>query len=76
VECFLVVEGAIDLDKERERLVKELQRLGGAIAGVEKKLGNEGFMRGASPEVVEAEKKKLADWTEAKTKIEKNLAEL
>ncbi len=76
VECFLVVEGAVDLAKEKERLEKEYQRLSGAIQGVEKKLSNQGFLNGASSEIVEAERKKLADWTEARSKIQKNLATL
>ena len=76
VECFLVVEGAVDLSKEKERLQKEVVRLGNAISGVQKKLHNEGFLRGASIEVIESERKKMSDWTEAKLKIEKNLATL
>lgn len=76
VECFLIVEGTIDLAREKERLQKEFQRLTGAIEGVEKKLSNEGFIRGANPDVVEAERKKLADWTDARLKIEKNLSTL
>ncbi|RPI69447.1 MAG: valine--tRNA ligase [Ignavibacteriae bacterium] len=73
VETFMVVEGAVDLGKERERLQKELTRLTGAIAGVEKKLSNEGFVKGAKPDVIEAERKKLADWTDAVAKIQRNL---
>lgn len=73
VEIYLVVEGVVDLDKERERLSKEVERLTGAIAGVQKKLSNEGFLKGASPEIVAAERKKLADWTDAKEKIQRNL---
>ncbi len=73
IEIFLVVEGVVDMAKERERLEKEVQRLNGAIAGVQKKLSNEGFLKGASPEVVETERKKLADWMDAKAKIERNL---
>lgn len=76
IEFYLVVEGSVDLGKERERLEKELQRLASAIGGVERKLSNEGFIRGAKPEVVETEKKKLSDWMDAKQKIEKNLSSL
>ena len=76
IEIFLVVEGAVDLAKERERLAKELERLAKAIGGVEKKLGNDAFVKGAKPEVVETERKKLRDWLDAKEKIEKNLTSL
>lgn len=76
VECYVVVEGAVDFEKEKVRLSKELERLTKSIASVQKKLENEGFLRGASPEVVAAERKKLSDWNDAYVKIEKNLATL
>jgi valyl-tRNA synthetase len=76
VDIYLVVEGKVDLAKERERLTKERDRLRGQISGIEKKLGNAGFMQGAKPEVVEAEQRKLADFSETIVKIERNLAAL
>ena len=76
IETFLVVDGEIDLDKERQRLTKEVERLTKSIAGVERKLSNEGFLKGAKPEVVASEKQKLADWSASKEKIERNLATL
>jgi valyl-tRNA synthetase len=76
VDIYLVVEGKVDLVKERERLTKERDRLRGQIAGIEKKLGNAGFMQGAKPEIVEAEQRKLADFSETIVKIERNLASL
>ena len=76
VESFLIVEGAVDLDKEKERLEKELKRLQGAIGGIQKKLSNAGFLKGAKPEVVAAEEKKLLDWTDAMEKITRNLETL
>lgn len=74
IEFYLEVSGTIDMTKERDRLQKELSRLQGAIKGIEKKLGNEGFVKGANPDVVQAEQKKLSDWTETMQKIQKNLS--
>lgn len=76
VEIFLVVAGKVDFEKERQRLTKELERLRGQIVGIEKKLGNPGFVNGAKPEVVESERRKLADWTATAEKLERNLASL
>lgn len=76
VEIFLVVAGKVDFDKERQRLTKELDRLRGQIIGIEKKLGNPGFVNGAKPEVVESERRKLADWTATAEKLERNLSSL
>ena len=76
VEVFLVVAGKVDFEKERQRLTKELERLRGQIAGIEKKLGNAGFVNGAKPEVVEGERRKLADWTATAEKLARNLESL
>jgi valyl-tRNA synthetase len=76
IEIYLIVEGKIDLDKERARLTKEAERLRGAIAGVEKKLSNASFVDNAKPDVVQAERQKLHDWTDALEKITRNLATL
>jgi valyl-tRNA synthetase len=76
VEVFLVVAGKVDFEKERQRLTKELERLRGQIVGIEKKLGNAGFVSGAKPEVVEGERRKLADWTATAEKLARNLESL
>jgi len=76
VEMFLLMEGKIDFAKERSRLEKELQRLKAQVAGIEKKLGNEGFVRGAKPEVIENERQKLVDYTSTINKIVNNLTSL
>jgi len=52
-EIFIPLEGLIDLEIERQRLQKEITRLEGLLAGIEKKLSNEKFVANAAPEVVE-----------------------
>lgn len=75
-EIFMVVAGKVDLEKERARMQKEITRLQGAISGVEKKLGNASFVQNAKPEVVETERQKMRDWSDALEKLNKNLAAL
>ena len=72
----LPLDGVIDLDAERDRLAKELKKLGGEIMRLEKKLGNAKFVANAPQEVVAGEKAKLADYTAQKTKVSEALGRL
>ena len=56
VEIFIPLAGLIDLDQEAARLAKELDKVSGELAKVEKKLGNAGFL-GKAPEDVVAKVK-------------------
>jgi valyl-tRNA synthetase len=76
VEIYIPLEGLIDLDKERERLEKEIKRLEGSLIGIEKKLANEKFVNNAPNEVVEKEKAKQMDWTEKLNKLKIILSNL
>lgn len=76
IELNLVIGGAIDKDKERERLQKEIARLSGNINGCERKLSNEKFVNNASPEIVAKEREKLASMQESLVKVKENLAKL
>jgi valyl-tRNA synthetase len=60
-ECFVPMEGAIDVDKEKEELQKELEYTKGFLKSVEKKLSNEKFVNSAPEKVVQMEKQKQAD---------------
>lgn len=61
-EIYVPLEGLIDLDKERERLTKEINRLQGALKGIDKKLSNDNFIGKAPAEVVDREKQKKNDY--------------
>ena len=56
----------MNADAEKEKMEAEIARLEGFMKGIEKKLSNEKFVNNAPQQVVELEKKKLAD---AQTKI-------
>ncbi len=64
-EFFISIEENIDVEAEKERITKDLEYQKGFLKSVEKKLQNEKFVNNAPPQVVENEKKKLAD-TQAK----------
>jgi len=73
IEVFVELAGAIDLDKEKERLQKEFETLTKYINGIENKLANEEFVKNAPPAVIEKERQKLA---EAQIKLDKIEAQL
>ncbi len=72
-ELFVPLEGLIDLDVERARLQKEIDRLAGMLGGVQRKLSNESFVAKAPQDVVEREREKLETFSHALEKLEKNL---
>lgn len=67
VEINVPLAGNIDTEAELERLNKDLEYSRGFLASVQKKLSNERFVANAPAQVVESERKKLAD---AQAKIE------
>jgi len=75
-EIYIPLEGLIDLDVERGRLQKEIDRLHGALTGINKKLSNEKFVNNAAPDVVEKEKQKQKDWEDKLQKYNELLASL
>lgn len=75
-EFFIPMEGKIDLEKEKEDITKELNRLKGFLKGVMGKLSNERFVSNAPEQVIANERNKQAD-AEAKIKVlEEKLAGL
>jgi valyl-tRNA synthetase len=75
-EIYIPLEGLVDLDKERDRLQKEITRFENSLAGINKKLSNEKFLQNAAPEVVEKEKTKQKDWQENIKKLKAILRDL
>jgi valyl-tRNA synthetase len=60
----------IDVDAERTRQSKEIERLQGEIRKAEAKLGNEGFVARAPAAVVDQERARLADFKQALRRLE------
>ena len=72
-EFFIPLGDTIDVEAEREKLVKEQQYYQGFLQSVEKKLGNERFVRNAPKEVVDIERKKKSDAEAKLAAIEEQL---
>ena len=72
-ELFLPLEGVIDLDQEKARLRKEIQRLEGQLGGTLKKLENQGFLQNAPEDVVQRERDKAQSFREQKEKLQEKL---
>jgi len=75
-ECFLPLEGLIDLEKERERLDKERVQLEGRLRGVRAKLGNEKFTGRAPAEVVQRERDNEQSIQSTLEKLGRQIADL
>ncbi len=75
-DIFIPLEGIIDLDVERNRIDKEINRLEGLLIGVNKKLSNENFVSKAPEDVIEKEKSKKNDWEKSLEKLKVILKDL
>ncbi len=72
----LPLEGVIDFDAEQQRLEKEISKIDGEIARLDKKLGNQGFVAKAPESVVAAERAKREDYVSSRGKLDAALARL
>jgi len=61
-ELFLPTEGLIDVEAEKARLKKELEKIESEISKVEQKLANPNFTQKVPATVLEEHKQRLADW--------------
>ncbi|HZF07833.1 MAG TPA: valine--tRNA ligase [Thermoanaerobaculia bacterium] len=62
-------------EAERDRLGKEIEKLSAEIARAEERLGNEAFVGKAPPQVVEGNRKKLAELKERRARLQATLGE-
>ncbi len=75
-ELFLPLEGLVDVEAERSRIGKELEKMEKEIAKSHAKLGNASFVDRAPAAVVEQERARLAEWESKKAQLEQMLAAL
>lgn len=76
VELFVPLEGLVDFDAEKERVAKILEKTRGELATIELKLGNEGFLAKAAPEIIEKDRNRAAELVETVATLAAQLSEL
>jgi len=72
-EIYIPLEGLIDLESERNRLEKELERQKAFLERIKKKLANKDFLDRAPADVIEIEKAKQVQAESSISKLNKNL---
>lgn len=75
-EFFIPMGDQLDIEKERENVLKELDYTKGFLDSVAKKLSNERFVNNAPEAVVMAEKKKMSDAQGKIKALEESLTKL
>jgi valyl-tRNA synthetase len=73
VEVFIPLAGLIDVDAERARLTREVDKAFGDLEGTKKKLMNQDFLAKARPDVVQREKDRLELLDQTVAKLNKAL---
>jgi valyl-tRNA synthetase len=73
---FLPLEGLIDVEAEKVRLTKELEKIAKEVEKVEKKLANKGFVDRAPAEVVKEHHDRMEDWRNKLEHTKKSLEAL
>jgi len=76
MEVLVPMADLIDKEAELARLAKEIEKQDKLIVGIEKKLGNEGFIAKAPDAVIEKERGKLAEFQSAKKLLEEQQAKI
>jgi valyl-tRNA synthetase len=75
-ELFLPTEGLIDVEAEKARLKKELEKIESEISKVGQKLANPNFTQKVPANVLEEHRQRLADWQGKLAHIKSALAAL
>lgn len=76
LQLLIPLAGLIDVNAERQRIQKELDKLNKELLQVQTKLSNSNFVANAPAEVVAKENLKLATYQAAKEKLEIQLTQL
>ncbi|MGI9199972.1 MAG: valine--tRNA ligase [Woeseiaceae bacterium] len=76
VQLLVPMKGLIDVDAERSRLEKQVQRVQGDLARSKGKLGNAKFVNNAPADVVSQEKQRVADFEKTIAQLAEQLEKL
>ncbi|MBM3236031.1 valine--tRNA ligase [Candidatus Poribacteria bacterium] len=73
VEIYIPLGGIIDIDKEKSRLMRRLEKADKDLAGIEKTLSNEDFIAKAPEEIIRQRRERKVELEAEKVRLEKNL---
>ncbi len=73
---FIPLGGTIDIAKEKTRISKKINEMESYLAGIDKKLSNESFVKKAPVEVIEKERAKKIKFAEDIMNLKENLRSL
>ena len=76
MEIFIPLKGLIDIDKEVERLKKQVEDMNGRLSAIYRKLDNPNFVDRAPKEVVSHEQNKKINYEDTLKKLKNNLQSL
>ena len=76
IQLFVPLEGIVDLADEAKRLAREIDKVGGELAGVERKLADPKFRSRAPEDIVEEQEQKATLLAGKKAALERSLRTL
>jgi valyl-tRNA synthetase len=76
LEVYVPLEGLVDFEAEAARLTNERDKYATELERLERKLSNEGFLAKAAPEIIEKDRSRATELSEALVMIDSQLAEL
>jgi valyl-tRNA synthetase len=75
-EVYVSLEGLVDFGAERERIASQLERAQADLDRLTKKLGNEGFLAKAAPDIIEKDRARAGELAATVSKLSAQLADL
>jgi len=73
VEIYIPLVGIIDIEKEKSRLTRRLEKAAKDLAGIEKVLNNRDFIAKAPEEIIQQRRERKTELEAEKTRLERNL---
>ena len=73
VEIYIPLADIIDIEKEKSRLSRRLEKAAKNLAGIEKTLNNKDFISKAPEEIIKQRRERKAELKAEKARLEKNL---
>ncbi|MBC8457106.1 MAG: valine--tRNA ligase, partial [Deltaproteobacteria bacterium] len=73
LEIYIPLAGIIDIEKEKDRLIRKLNKVQKDLVGIEKMLDNAEFLSKAPEKIIQQRREKQMELNTEKTRLERNL---